>query len=328
MTMERIIGTDVDHGPAYEVETEVVEITFSTPKGVERLSPNLNERGQRRLRREIGNSLWFQFLDQVEVPEESGAQMSRAIQCGDFSVLDDLRHSQERGLEPSVFEDEEWLELRRRFIQVLVQKKRTVPSVRSWIQAAITWGKDEGIREARNVDYDRRPKYDEQVVETWNDTREDRKILNYVEHFAEKLSPRMLFKVRDRIFTLRKDGKLAYDIYVKATLLVLEQIVLRCNSDQKLLERFQEMLWQLQSVQNESVREVSAGTASLGENALIEAIDIRAAARRISQRHNVSFEDACLMFHPECEDADVATIFDCEEEDEEVEVWAEWEEVE
>lgn len=242
-------------------------------------------------------SLWYEYLDQSDVPINFSTLMSEAVQYGDATLLDDLRSIQERGLDMDLLQDEGTLEQLQSFCRVLVAKRRAHPEKGELISATLKWARDRYYQEASSIDASlaREVKEDD----TFEDARPEVSIINYLTYFVEKMSPRTLFKSKNRLFELRKADKLSYDLFVKAMLLVLEQIVLKCHSDKALLDKFQEMSWQLQTVQTESVWDVSVGENNLGESELVEAIDIRRAARRVSARHNVSFEEACQMLYSE-----------------------------
>jgi hypothetical protein len=146
------------------------------------------------------------------------------------------------------------------------------------------------------------------------DTREDAKILRYLETFAPiwgnraeqaillikkdwdtfNKNVRMLKKAKDRLFERRNSTTkpLSYDLYVKSMLLVTEQLE-RLGKDNGLHETFTEMLWNLQSVQPDgAVRLESCGSVSID---METAIDLKRAAEKLSKRHNVSVREAFLM---------------------------------
>lgn len=162
------------------------------------------------------------------------------------------------------------------------------------------WAKEQFEAEAEVLDRALVPTYDEQEVEIWGDSSDskDVKIVNYLTHYAEKMSPKQLYMAKDRIFALRKEAQegregLSYKSYVKAMLLVLEQIVKRCNSNRGLFEKFQEMQFDLESVNcSEDVRLESTACMSLDIEA---AIDLKRKAERIADRHNLSIEEAMFM---------------------------------
>jgi hypothetical protein len=141
------------------------------------------------------------------------------------------------------------------------------------------------------------PNHDAQETELWGDTL-DHKVENYLINYVEVMSPRQLYKAKDRIFHLRKEFKegregLNYKTYVKTMLLVLEQILLQCNSCQPLLEKFREMEFDLQSVNcSENIRVESTASVSID---IESAVDLHMAAERVSQWHNVSVREAMMM---------------------------------
>jgi hypothetical protein len=132
------------------------------------------------------------------------------------------------------------------------------------------------------------------------------------------MSPKALYRAKDRIFFLRKEQQegregLGYRAYVEAQILVLEQIVSKCNSCQALLEKFYEMRFDLQSVNcSENIRVESTASMSID---MESAIDLRRAAERIAQRHNISQYEACLMLQKGQDMTQLEFLVDISEEE-------------
>jgi hypothetical protein len=183
--------------------------------------------------------------------------------------------------------------------------RRNLKEIKSW--AKTQW-------EEACVELDRNLcSYDPQEVEVMNDTREDIKIVHYLEIYAPLWGDRaeeaillvkkdwdvhnknvkMLKKAKDGLFERRNDTTkpLSYDLYVRAMLLVTEQLE-RLGKDNGLHETFLEMQWNLQSVQATSVREESVASMSID---MESALDLKRAAEKIAKRHNVSVHEAFLM---------------------------------
>jgi hypothetical protein len=229
-----------------------------------------------------------------------------------------------RGLSEEVLEGEHRLNQYREF-QQWVRGIASNPmdsecaKVRKYGQEILCWAKAQWLEKCEALDRALVHNYDEQEVEIMGDSDKGAKLLNYLRHFADKMSPKALYKAKDRIFALRKEQQegregLGYRAYVEAQVMVLEQIVAKCNNCQALLEKFYEMRFDLQSVNcSENVRVESTASMSID---IESAIDLRRAAERISSRHNISIYEACLMLQRGEEMTQLEFLVDIAEEEE------------
>ena len=159
-----------------------------------------------------------------------------------------------------------------------------------------TWAKEKWVEAGKDLDSRLLASAVNEDVVIWDDTRSGAKILNYLNHYAEKMSVKQLFKAKTRLFALRgKDvaakDRLGYDLYVKAMIMVLEQIVDQTGSDRKLLAKFVDMELQQGADHGHGYR-VDVADVSLP---MEYALDMKWDAERVSLRHNISFEEAFLM---------------------------------
>jgi hypothetical protein len=170
--------------------------------------------------------------------------------------------------------------------------------VRKYSQEIMAWAKAQWLEKCEALDRALVHNYDEQEVDIYQDSDKRAKLLNYLTNYVERMSPKALYRAKDRIFQLRKEQQegregLGYEAYVKAQVMVLSEIVKKCNNCQPLLEKFLEMKWDLESINcSENVRVESTASMSID---MESAIDLKRAAERISQRQNISVHEAFLM---------------------------------
>jgi hypothetical protein len=245
-------------------------------------------------------SLFAEFVSQQGASLVQEAQESISYDTGWGA---ELYHCEVRGLSSEVLEGEHRLSMYGAFQQwirdiAMNPKDTECAKVRKYGQEILCWAKAQWEERCDALDRALVGNYDEQEVEIMGDSDKGARLINYLRNYAEVMSPKALYRAKDRIFALRKEQQegregLGYRAYVEAVILVLEQIVAKCNSCGALLDKFMEMRFDLQSVNcSENVRVESTASMSIDIEA---AIDLRRAAERISSRHNVSVYEACLM---------------------------------
>jgi hypothetical protein len=265
------------------------------------MSSNKNNNGQFNVA-SYTSSLFAEFLSQQEMSLVQEAQESISYDTGlAADIL--LYHCEVRGLSPEVLEGEHRLNQYREF-QEWVRQIAANPNdtefkkVNKYGKEILCWAKAQWEEKCEALDRALVGNYDHGEVELMGDSDKGAKLINYLTNYVERMSPKALYRAKDRIFQLRKeqqDGRegLGYEAYVKAQVMVLSEIVKKCNNCQPLLEKFLEMKWDLESVNcSENVRVESTASMSID---MESAIDLKRAAERISQRQNISVHEAFLM---------------------------------
>jgi hypothetical protein len=166
-----------------------------------------------------------------------------------------------------------------------------------------SWAKQQWLKHGEELDNSFNNVFDsinyDEDYNIFNDTRSEAKILNYLTHFASKLSCKGLHRAKFRLFELRKkpaknQKPMSYDIYIKCMLLVLGELVTKYpnNKDQKLFDKFTEMQLQLEMISGEGRTDI----ADMNIN-MEDVIDLKRAAEKISAKNfnRISVEEAFLM---------------------------------
>lgn len=266
------------------VDLSETEVAFSMPRKEGEFDPR---------------ELWYQFLDQVEALRCLREEASDFTGVDQFWEANEFRWLHEKQVSLEVVDREAELERYREFMQLLVRKAKSShvcgnETLMNMVNEAFDYILSCYKEEAESLDRQLAADTRTTEQELFNDYRElDNKLLNFLNHYAEKLPIKTLEKFRKRIHVLRDKHEISYNTYVKAMNLVLEAGNLICRWEVKRLETFRRLLWDLQQFAGERT---DVGQCALSEDALIAAIDTRAKARRLTNFRG-TLKEACMMLH-------------------------------
>jgi len=242
--------------------------------------------------------LYNLFVEKVETARNFNSEATDMTQVDTAAASDVFRHQYERDVELSTFDIEAKIENIQLFetwmYNVLFRNSVITGKV---FFAARAWTKQQITEMQHELDVRLAADALSFGHEIFNDYRSSAKIVNYLTHYVETMTKGTLLKAKARLFTLRKEHKLSYDLYVKTMLMVLGELVVRFNADQKLFDKFSEMQASLDSVTGEIGRTDVADICISME----DAIDMKRAAEKIAAQHNVDVEEAFLMIQSQRE---------------------------
>lgn len=235
--------------------------------------------------------LYNVFMAEFYVARNLTRESSETIEVDASMICEQFRWLNDKNVELSTIDIEDKMNSYREFQQFAVTLYNNHEIKYDVAVEARHWAMEEWIETGKFLDEKLARDVVDIEYETFNDYRPEAKIINYLVHFAEKMSKNTLLKAKNRLFERRNKKEISYDTYVKAMLMVLEQVVVRFGADQKLYDKFCEMDTQLHSVQNEEGHyEIASMNISMED-----IIDMKRDAEKISARQNVSVEEAFLM---------------------------------
>lgn len=241
----------------------------------------------------IGLIVYFynMFMDEFYVTRNLVEESSETIEVDVSMACEQFRWLNDKHVELSTIDLESKLNSYRQFQNFVVKLYKNGEIKYDVAVEARHWAMEQWTETGKFLDEKLANSVTDIEYEIFNDYRPEAKIINYLLHFAETMKKNTLIKAKNRLFERRNKKEISYDTYVKAMLMVLEQVVVRFGADQKLYDKFCEMDAQLHSVQNEEGHyEMPSMSISMED-----VIDMKRDAEKISARQNVSLEEAFLM---------------------------------